>query len=154
VRPARIASQQPDALSPEGGQLIRLPGFNFPPAGVIPVDADGDADIAAGGTATLITVAVPAGSRFRLWGIGFDAGDETALKFLTWSIRINTDTIPGYVQKNAVIGTIVQLTEIVVVAYGNSTLTVQGTASALAIATYRYIARIRGWFYAEKEDQP
>jgi hypothetical protein len=42
----------------------------------------------------------------------------------------------------------------VVVAYGNSTLTVQGTASALAIATYRYIARIRGWFYAEKEDQP
>jgi hypothetical protein len=152
IPPARIQSQQPDALSPENGQMIRLPGVNFPPAGAVAVDTDGDADIAPGASATLLSVPVPNGSRLRVVGIGFSAGDETALKFLSWSIQINTDTVPGYTLKNAVIGSIVQLTDIFQVASGSTTLSVVGTASALAVVTYRYICRIRGHFYAEKED--
>lgn len=151
LQPEAISPSQPGQLGPEHGIYVRLPGANFPPAGAIAVDVDGDANIAPGGTATLLSIPVPDTYRLRVVGIGFGADDETALRFLTWSLRFGGDPIPGYVQKNAVIGSIVQLTEIFVLAGSSVVFSVQGVASAAAVLTYRYICRVRGHFYTEKE---
>jgi hypothetical protein len=148
--PAHIAPSLPDALGPERGNYVRLPGVNFPPAGGIAVDVDGDANIAPGGSATLLSVTIPDTQRFRVMGIGFGADDETALRFLTWSIQFNNVPTSGYTQKNAVIGTIVQLAELFISAGSSQTMIVVGNADPTAVLTYRYICRIRGYFYAEK----
>lgn len=147
--PVRIQPSQPGAYGPEQGIYIRLPGMNYPPAGATPVDQDGDANIAPGGTATMVSIQVPDGQRFRMVGIGFGADDETSLRFLTWSIQFDQVPQSGYTAKNAVIGSIVQLTDIVISAGSSATVSVVGIASPLAVLTYRYICRFRGYFYAE-----
>lgn len=147
--PAVIEGAQPAGPSSTVGQRVRLPGVNFPPEGAIPVDEDADANIAPGATATILTYRIPDTVLFRITGIGFGADDEVALRFLTWSIRVNGDPNTGYTVKNAVIGSIVQPTPIFLVIPNNATLTVQGTANALAAVTYRYIVRVIGWLYQE-----
>ncbi len=148
--PARIQDSQPGALGPERGTWVRLPGENFAPAGSIPVDETGDGNIAAAGSATIITLTVPTGLRFRLAGIGFSAEDETALAFLSWSITA-PDAVPGYINKPAAIGSVRQLADVFYVAGSDATVNVIAASSAAAVVTYHFYCRIRGWFYAEKE---
>lgn len=148
--PARLQSSQPGALGPEQGQWVRLPGVNYPPAGATPVNAVGDADIAPGASAVLVTIAVPAAQRFRLAGIGFQAEDETALSFLTWSLRA-PDPMPGYVGTPAAVGSVRQLADIFLLVGSNATVTVVGASAAGAVVTYHFFCRVHGWFYAEKE---
>lgn len=147
---ARIQDSQPGALGPERGTWVRLPGENFAPAGSIPVDETGDGDIAAGTSATIITLAVPTGLRFRLAGIGFSAEDETALAFLSWSITA-PDPVPGYIGKPAAIGSVRQLADVFYVAGSDAVVSILAASSADAVVTYHFYCRIRGWFYAEKE---
>jgi len=146
-----LEPSQPGALGPEQGMYVRLPGADFPPAGAVAVDEIGDANIAPAASAVLITVAVPDTYRFRIAGIGFGADDEVALRFLTWSIRANGDTIRGYVAVASAVGSIRQLADIFVVRGSSDTVTVVGAADATAGLTYRYICRVRGYFWSEKE---
>lgn len=148
--PVRLAPSQPGAFGPERGFFVKLPGANFPPAGAIQVNEDGDADIAAGASGTLVTINVPDTQRFSGIGIGFGAHDETALKFLTWSVQANGIPQPGFIAKNAVIGTIPQLTPFTYVTGSSVTITIIGTSSALAVVTYRYVVRVLGYFYTEE----
>jgi hypothetical protein len=151
--PVRLEPSQPGAFGPEQGRFVKLPGSNFPPAGAIQVNEDGDADIAAGATATLVTIQVPDTQRFSGIGIGFGAHDETALKFLTWSVQANAIPQPGFIAKNAIIGSIPQLTPFTYVTGSSVTITIVGAASALAVVTYRYIVRVLGYFYTEETAQ-
>lgn len=145
---APIAPSQPGALGPQHGIWVKLPGVNFPPAGATPVDEIGDANIAAGGNANLLSVVVPDGQRFRLAGIGFGADDESALAFLSWTI-LAPDPYPGYIAKVAAVGSIRNLTEMFFLIGSSVTVTINGQSSAAAATTYRYICRVRGWFYSE-----
>ncbi len=149
--PAPIAASQPGALAPELGQEVKLPGNNFPPAGAIPVDEVGDADIAPGGVATLVTFNIPATLRFRMVGIGFHTDDPAAAGFLTWSILVNGTAAPGYFGQTSAVGSIRQLSEIVLLAGNSAKVEIIANIDATAALTYRYIARIRGWLYLEKE---
>src|SRR5258708_13905823 len=128
--PVRIQQSQPGAYGPEQGVSIRLPGVNYPPGGATPVDVDGDANIAPSGVATLVSFQVPDTQRFRMVGIGFGADDETALRFLTWSIQFDSVPQPGYTSKNAVIGSIVQLTDVAISVGRSVTVSLLGTASS------------------------
>lgn len=148
--PARIQDSQPGALGPERGTWIRLPGENFAPAGSTPVDETGDGNIAAGSSATLLTVTVPTNQRFRLAGIGFSAEDETALAFLSWSITA-PESVPGYISKPAAIGSVRQLADVFYVAGSDATVSVIASVSSAAVVSYHFYCRVRGWFYAEKE---
>lgn len=148
--PVQIDPSQPAALGPDGGKLVALPGANYPPAGATPVDVIGDGNIAPGASAVLVTVTVPDTLTFVMAGIGFGADDETALGFLTWSLRANGDTLPGYVGTPAAIGSIRQLADIVTVVGSSGVVTVVAASSASAVLTYRFICRVRGYFYAEK----
>jgi hypothetical protein len=149
--PGALDPSQPGALGPQTGTYVRLPAVNFPPAGALPVDEMGDALIAPTVTGLLITYTVPSNLILRIEGIGFGADDETALAFLAWSVQLNGDSMSGYVNKPSAIGSIRNLTPIVLVAGTSSVLTIVATPSALAVLTYRYICRIRGWCYSEKE---
>ena len=140
----------PGALGPQTGTCVRLPGANFPPAGALPVDEMGDANIAPTVTGLLLTYTVPTNLILRVEGIGFGADDETALAFLSWSMQLNGDTVPGYVNKPSAVGSIRNLTPIFQIAGTSSILTVTATPAAAAVLTYRYICRIRGWCYSEK----
>lgn len=151
AEPVRIQPSQPDVLGTEQGTYIRLPGANFPPAGAIPVDPIGDANIAPGGVATLVTITVADTFRFRAAGIGFHADDDIALGYLTWAILVGPDPAPGYSQMLAAVGSIRQLSEIFVLVGSSQTFTVRATIAATAPITYRYACRVRGWFYSEKE---
>jgi len=147
--PGALDPSQPGALGPQTGTNVRLPAVNFPPAGALPVDEMGDAIIAPAATVVLITYAVPSNLILRIEGIGFGADDETALAFLSWSMQLNGDTVPGYVNKPSAIGSIRNLTPIFQVAGTSSILTITATPSILAVLPYRYICRIRGWCYSE-----
>ena len=149
--PSNIAPSQPGALNPEQGVPIQLPGGNYPPPGAIPQDDSGDADIAPGTTATLVTIVVPSVLRHRMVGIGFSAVDDVALGFLTWAILVNGISAPSYFGQTAAIGSIRQLAEIFLLTGNGATITVVGTLDATAVITYRIIARVRGWFYTERE---
>jgi hypothetical protein len=151
VGPTTISPSQSDALNPEAGAHIQLPGANFPPPGAIPQDDSGDADIAPGASATLVTILVPAVLRHRMVGIGFGAVDDVALGFLTWQILVNGISAPSYFGQKAAIGSIRQLAEIILFTGNGASITVVGTMAATATVTYRIIARVRGWFYTEKE---
>ncbi len=147
----QIAPSQPGALGPQTGQYVRLPGASFAPAGATPVDETGDGNIAPSASAVLVSVVVPDGQTFRMAGIGFGADDETCLAFLTWSIQLGNDPVPGYVIKPATVGSLQYLADIFVVVGSSATVNVVGTPLAAAATTYRYICRLRGWFYAERE---
>jgi hypothetical protein len=149
--PVALDPSQPGALSAQAGTWVRLPGFNFPPAGCLPVDEIGDANIAPAATGTLLTYTVPDNLILRIEAIGFGADDETALAFLTWRMLLNGDTVPGYYNKPSAIGSIRNLTPLVQTVGTSSVLTIVGTPAAEAVLTYRYICRIRGWCYSEKE---
>ena len=146
---AEVQPGQPGANAPEGGQLIQLPGANFPPAGSRAVDETGDANIAPGTEAVMVTFVVPTMLRNVLVGIGFGADDETATAFLSWSIRLGSESVPGYILKPAALGSLLYLAEIFVLAPSGATVNIVGFASAAAVVTYRYIARVRGWNYIE-----
>ena len=149
--PAAISPSQPEALAPEKAPKIELPGFNFPPPGSTPVDRSGDAVIAPGASATLVTYVVPAALRFRMEGIGFDAIDDVALGFLTWAILINDAAAPDYYGQTAAVGSIRDLAEIVLGAGNTSVVTVVAFIDATAFFSYTYQCRIRGWAYSETE---
>lgn len=149
--PVRIEPSQPDALGPEQGTAVKLPGANYPPAGARPVDEIGDGFIAPGGVGVLVTVIVPDTYRFRIAGVGFGADDDIALGYLTWAILHGADVAPGYEQKQAPIGSVRQLADIFDLVGSSLTVTVRATIAATAPVTYRYICRVRGWFYSEKE---
>jgi hypothetical protein len=141
---------QPQALGQEPGQRVILPGVNYPPAGATPVDEMGDATIGAGGTQLLVTVTLADQQRFRMAGIGFGADDETALAFLSFTIFAGPFPVPGYINKRAAIGTIQQLTDIFILTGSSLPITVVGTSDPLAVVEYRFICRVRGWYYFEK----
>lgn len=145
-----VQPSQPDYLGSAQGTFIILPGANFAPAGSIPVDEIGDATIAPGGQATLVTVPVPDTFRLVAAGIGFHTDDDLALRYLQWSIRRGPDAAPGYPQQLAAVGSIRQLATIQVLCFSSQTLSVLATISPLAPISYRYACRLRGWFYSEK----
>jgi hypothetical protein len=148
---AQIAPSQP-GFGPTLGTWVKLPGANFQPAGSIPVDLVGDANIAPGASGTvLITYQVPDTLRFRIAGIGFGADDEAALTFLTWTIQANGLSVPGYTGIPAAIGSIPQLADIFVLRSSFELVTVVANVAPTAVVTYRYICRLRGWSFAEKE---
>jgi len=151
IGPAEINQSQPGTLGPQTGQYVRLPGADFAPAGAIPVDVIGDASLAPSAIGTLVTINIPDTYTFRIAGIGFGADDEVALGFLTWTIRAFSDVVPGYDNKPAAVGSIRQLADIFVVQGSSAPVTVRAAISSLASVTYRYICRVRGWFYSEKE---
>lgn len=150
VGPVMVQPSQPEALTPEQGAWMRLPGANFPPAGATPVNEPGDANIAAGAQATILSIVVPDTLRFKIDSVGFGADDETALAFLSWSIQFGSDTQPGYVNKPAALGTLLYPAPIVLLAGSSVTVNLVVAASADAVATYRYIGLLRGWFYREE----
>jgi hypothetical protein len=151
ARPNRLQPSQPDVAGSQG-TVIRLPGANFPPAGAIPVDETGDLDIAPGAAGViLVTVRLPDNYRFRIAGIGFQADDDAALGFLTWSIFVSEQPAPGYPQMLAAVGSLRQLAEIFVLVGSSQTTTIRATIAAAAPLTYRYLCRVRGWYYIEKE---
>ena len=131
---------------------MRLPGADFAPAGAIPVDVIGDASLAPSAIGDLVRVPIPASYTFRIAGIGFGADDEVALGFLTWTIRANNDVVAGYDNKPAAVGSIRVLADLFVIQGSEAVVTVQASISALAGVTYRYICRVRGWFYNEKAE--
>ena len=151
VRTARLEPSQPDALGPEQGQYIRLPGANYPPAGAVPVDVIGDLNLAPSAVGVLVTVTVPDTYRFRAAGIGFNSDDDIALGYLTWAILLGSDPAPSYSQQQAAVGSVRQLSEIFVLTGSSQTFTVRATIAATAPVTYRYICRVIGWFYSERE---
>ena len=151
IPPVLVQPSQPGAMGPEQGTYVRLPGADFAPAGAIPVDEVGDANLAPSGVGVLVTIAIPDTYRLRIAGIGFGADDETAVGFLSWSVRANTDTVPGYVNKPAAIGSIRQLAEVFIVQGSSASVTIQANIASTAVLTYRYICRVRGWFWSEKE---
>jgi len=150
--PAPIVPSQPGGLLPEQGVPIKLPGANYPPAGAIAVDLVGDGNIAPAASATLVTFTVPDGLRFRADGIGFGADDEVALRFLTWSIRFNGDPVAaGYNNVPAAVGSIRQLAPIFQLVGSSILFTVLAAADPTAVLTYRYVCRVKGWVYSERE---
>lgn len=150
IPPVVLQPSLPNPMGPDG-RPIALPGANYPPAGAVPVDVSGDANIAPGASATLVTFQVPDTTRFRMAGIGFGADDEAALRFLTWSIRSNTDPVSGYVGQTAAVGSIRTLANIFVLVGASAAVTIVGAADAAAGVTFRYICRMQGWLYTEKE---
>ncbi len=142
---------QPAALGPEQGQYVKLPGVNFPPAGATPVDETGDGNIAPGASATLVTIQVPDTQRCRLARIGFGADDETATAFLSWTIVLGVDAVPGYTLRPASLGSLLYPADIFILVGSSAQINVRVTASATAAGTLRYIARVSGWLYSERE---
>lgn len=151
LAPARLEPSQPGALGPERGQWVKLPGVNFAPAGATAVDEMGDSNIVAGTSATLITIRVPDTQRLRVMGIGFGADDETALGFLTWTLRIDGISQPGYTGVFAAIGSIRQLADIFQMVGSSGVMTIVAASNVLAVSTYRFICRVRGHLYTEKD---
>jgi hypothetical protein len=151
--PARIQPSQPDPLGSEQGMYVRLPGANFPPAGAIAVDTIGDANIAPAGTATLVTIKIPDTYRFRMVGIGFGADDETALRFLTWNIQLDQVATSGYVNVTSAVGSIRQLADIFMVVGSSLQVTIVANSDPSAVLTYRFICRVRGHFWSDKESR-
>jgi uncharacterized membrane protein len=141
----------PGQLNPEVGTPIQLPGANYPPAGAIPQDDSGDANIAPGASAVLVTLNVPNLLRHRLAGIGFGAIDDVALGFLTWRIDVNGTSAPSYFGQTAAIGSIRQLADIFLLTGNAARIEVVGTMNAASVVTYRIICRTRGWYFTEKE---
>ncbi len=147
-----LITSQPQGAS-QRSPLVRLPGVDFPTADSIAIDLVGDGDVApAGGTAVLLTIAVPAQLSFRWAGIGFGADDEAALGFLTWAIFADPPQafVPSYVGMPASVGSIAQLSTMFLLAGAETILTVIATSSA-PVGTYHYVCRGQGWLYAEKE---
>ena len=149
--PVHILPSQPGALGLEYGTPVALPGSAFAPAGATPVDQVGDGNIAPGGSATLLNIQVPDGQRFRVAGVGFGADDETALGFLTWSMFENNDPQIGYNSVPAPIGSIAQLADIFHLSGSSVLFRIVANSAASAGVTFRFICRVRGWFYAIKE---
>lgn len=147
--PAPMPGSVPGALTPEGGLKIRLPGANYSPAGSIPFDLIGDGNIAPSSSAVLVTFTVPDTLRSRIAGIGFGADDEVALGSLTWTLALNGDPSPGYPNQAAAIGSIVQLSDVFVLAYASNTVTVVANTNATLGGTFRFICRVRGWHFTE-----
>jgi hypothetical protein len=158
---ARTAQEQPDrgpaenqptlpgTSSPSEGQRVQLPPVNFPPAGMFAVDQQQDADIAAGATATVLTLNVPINNQLRIDGIGFGADDEVALRFLTWTLFIRSDPAQAYSNVGASIGTIVETSTIILHARGPNTITLVLSSSAAAVLTYRFVVRLKGWMFTD-----
>ena len=141
---------QPAALGQESGLKVALPGVNYPPAGATPVDEMGDATLPAGGTGLFVTVPLQDQQRFRMAGIGFTADDETALAFLSFTIFAGAFPVPGYINKRAAIGTVQFLSDIFILTGSTLPITVVGTSDVLAVVPYRFICRVRGWYYFER----
>jgi hypothetical protein len=148
--PARLQPTLPGGLAPSHGQPVALPGFNFPPEGAYAVDAQQDANIAAGATSTIITVNVPATYTLRIDGIGFGASDDVAVRFITWNLLVDNSPAQAYQNVGAAIGSIGQVSDIVLNVPGLAIVTVQVTADASAVLTYRYICRLKGWLYLQR----
>ena len=144
-----LQPSQPNALaSPE--MPIALPGSFAAPAGAIPVDSTGDIDLAAGASGIVLSIQVPDSLRFRVQAIGFGADDETALRFLTWSLRRSgVDPFPTYFAQPSAVGSIRQLSPMFLMVDSSVTFTVFAASDASAVVTYHYIARVIGYFYQE-----
>lgn len=137
--------------APGSGILVALPPVNFPPEGAYPVPILADEDVAPGASATILTFNVPAVRSLRVAEIGFGADDETCLRFLTWSLNINSTPAPGYNGVAATIGTISSPATIVLNVPGPATVTMTVTAALTANVTYRYIVWLSGWLYGQQE---
>lgn len=148
---APLAPSQPGGPGPEMGTPVMLPGADFPPAGSRGVDLIGDADIAPGASATIITFQIQDNFRLRVAGIGFGADDEVALSFLTWSARLNGDALPGYEQVASAIGSLRNISPVFILVGSSGVFTIQVTSDPSAVLTYRFIARINGWAYNEMQ---
>lgn len=147
---ARLGSTVSGGTAPENiGTRVQLPGVNFFPAGGFPVDEISDADIAPGATVNVLTFFVPEKVQFRIDGIGFGADDETALRFLTWSLLLNGAPYRAYGNQAAAVGTIVQASAINFHTSDNKTVIVQLTSSASAVLTYRFVVRVKGWLFTD-----
>jgi hypothetical protein len=139
--------------APATRQRVILPGCNYPPADAVPVDKIVEGDIPSASTALeFITVDVPDTLTFRLAGIGFGAVNPVALGFLSWSLTATppAGTITPYVNMPASIGSIAHLSWVFVVIGSSVRLALNMTNGDL-VNTYRFAARIQGWFYAERE---
>jgi hypothetical protein len=148
--PASLGSTVSGGSAPEGiGTQIILPGINFFPAGGTPVDEISDADIAPGTTVNVLTFQVPEKVQFRIDGIGFGADDESALRFLTWSLLLNGTPYRAYGNQAAAVGTIVQVSDVAFHTSDNKTVVVQLSSSASAVQTYRFIVRVKGWLFTD-----
>lgn len=150
VPPAAVDNSQAKRGDPN--RRVLLPGASFPPEDAIPVDLTNDANISDGATATLISVQIPDQYLFRIAGIGFGAGDESGLVFLSWSLFSDppNSTIQPYVNMDASIGSIQQLSDVFVIQGASAIVRLVATNNSPIPATYRFAARMRGWFYNEK----
>jgi hypothetical protein len=149
--PQPMNPSQPRAANPN--RRIILPGSYAPPADAIPYDEITQADIAQGGTTVIQTAIVPDTYTFRIAGLGFSADDESALRFLSWTMFADPpkNVVNGYANKAAGIGSVQQLSDIFVILGSSVTVTIRATNNADVTVTYRYYVRMRGWFYQERE---
>lgn len=143
------SESQPHGGNPD--RRIILPGCNFPPADAIPIDTIKELSVAEGITSEIIRIVVPDTYTMRINGIGFGAGDESGLTFLTWSILADppgTPIIP-YNNMPAAVGSIAQPSDVFVVLGSSVTATLVITNGSGVPATYQYQARLKGYFYRE-----
>jgi hypothetical protein len=59
--------------------------------------------------------------------------------------------VPAYFNVPSAVGSIRQLSEIFLLVGSSAALTVNAISDATAVITYRFICRLRGHFYAERE---
>lgn len=150
--PAPFKPSQPEGYQ-DPSRRLDLPGHLYPPPDAIPLDTitPGTA-IGFGASATLATILIPGTKTLRIDGIGFGAGDESGLAFLSWSL---IGTPPGtpitpYNNVPAGIGSIVHPSFVFVVVGSTTVITLVATNNSLVLGTYTYTARIKGWYFTEK----
>jgi hypothetical protein len=142
---------------PQGGnpnRRVLLPGCDFPPADAIPVLKVLDADINPGDSDTLVTIDVPDTMSFRASHVGFGAEDETALAFLTWSIRYTPPGSNYYCYSNvpAALGSIRNPAAIFAVFGSSVRVELVATNNGIfGASAYHYFGLLQGWFYSERE---
>lgn len=144
--PGRMDPTLPGGPAPAGTVPVKLPGANFPPAGALAVDELGDANIAPGTTALVLTIPVAETGQLRIDGIGFGADDEASLRFLSWTLFLDQDPT-AYSNIGAAVGTVVQPSPIFLHVAGPRTVRLELTSAAAAILTYRFVARVKGWAF-------
>lgn len=145
-----IKPPSPEGPQRDAGLAVALPGEFTPAYGSLPVENIGDADIAPGAEAIIVSYQVPESFRHRMAGIGFSADDETALRFLSWRIEMNSTRQPPYVNVPSGIGSIQQLSTVVFFAPGGTRLDIVASSDPAAGSTFRFICRVQGWHFIEK----
>lgn len=139
----------PGSLAPGGGVAISLPGFNYPPAGSIAVEAVAAAIVTPGLAASfveLVAFDIAIAEQFRIAEIGFISVDPTVLVFSEYRILKNGVPIPGYDSVPVPIGTIDHPGTVSLQVAGAARVSIEVRCLLPGVnTTHSLIGRVRGW---------